>query len=112
MRNNQCKSQVLLLSTSTVGYVVKCSKCREIQFCLGNVFSSMPEKAFICFFNSLKALLPEVKNHLIDLPNGKKIALRTPVENIQLMLSPEEFDSVLDMFATATLKLRLTRFFM
>ena len=102
-------SRLHILFENEVGFVGKCPCCKEVRFGIGNVVSFMPEEGFIRLFRSLKKIDRQMERNLVEMPNGRKIMLRTPVDNFLLCLTPSEFKGVLELFSQAALKLRLLK---
>ncbi len=107
MKEVNCRHSLKLLSKSKFGYVSSCSHCGDIQFGIGNVISFMPEVDFLKLYHSIQRLNDKVTSSTVITPNGEKVILRTPVDNILLSLSLTEFKDLLELFDQAVVKLEL-----
>ena len=107
MTEKKCNPKLQIVHNNEFGYIGKCPCCNEIQFCLGNIVSFMPEPDFLKLYNSFRKIDDNVADRSLMMPNGKRIMLRTPVDNFLLSLSINEFRLVMDLFERLVAHLRL-----
>ena len=101
------KIDLQILHQNDFGFIGRCLSSKEIHFNLGTVFSFMHQQGFFALYRSLKKINDQLADNLVQFPTGKKVMLRTPVDNFLLCLSPIEFQQVMDLFDQAALKLQL-----
>lgn len=92
-----------VINSNGIGYVSKCACCQEVQFGIGTVVSHMPEQGFRNLVKSLQQIAPDADQKLVSLPDGDRLLLRTPVEDMWLSLSRKEFDDLLELFTQTVL---------
>ncbi len=108
MNKKTYHASVRVVHKNTVGYIGKCSCSEEVLFCIGTVISFMPKDAFLRLNSSFQQLSDELEDKFLDLPNGKKITIRTPIDNLLLSFSREEYLQVLELFGRMELNIRLS----
>lgn len=96
-------SDMNLLHSNSIGFIMKCDGCKEVQFCFGNVLSFVPEDDFRILYNSFKKIEKNKQKFAVNTPNGYRLMLKTPVENIVLSFSLEEYDEVMELMDNAML---------
>lgn len=94
-----------ILHQNRFGYVAKCACCNEVQFAIGNLVSHLPQEAFMQLFHAFQEAATNIEERVLDLPNGQKILLQTPMTNLFLSLSIEEFAGSVDLLEQARLML-------
>ena len=72
---------------------------------LGNVVCTVDKENFQAFFSMLNRLSRKREDYLAELPDGEKILIQTPLTNMYLSFSPEEFDQTLDLCSKASIML-------
>ena len=96
-----------IIHENRIGYIGVCPCCDEVQFCLGNVVSFMPKDAFMKLYHSFQKLNDQMEDRFLMMPNGKKITVLTPVENIILSFSKDEFLQAMELFDKMRMNLSL-----
>lgn len=96
-----------ILHQNSFGYVGECSCCGEIQFSIGNIVSHMNENGFSNLYNAMLKLEKDIDERIVNMPNGEKVLLRTPADQMVLSLSRDEFDKTMDLFKQASLMLEV-----
>ncbi len=91
------------LHNCRLGYVAKCESCDQVQFMIGNIFSWMSLRDFKSFLKALNRIDLHDKSLWSDFGGTSKIMIKTPVDNMMLTFSTEEFSEFLDMLNMARL---------
>ncbi len=107
MSGKSFHSGLKILFRNDFGYIGKCDCCGEVQFCFGNVVSHMPKPNFLKLFKSFQKINAEIEAQKYYEPTGSKIMVRTPVENLLLSFSSEDFKKVMDLFEGMASNLKL-----
>ena len=102
-----CQHNLNIISENEIGYVGMCPCCHEVQFSIGTIVSHMPIEAFRRLFHSFQKVQSGLREKLVNMPNGEKIILQTPVDNCFLALTVTEFQNAMVLFGNADLRLRL-----
>lgn len=96
-----------LLHQNEMGYVNCCLCCGEIQFCIGNLVSHTSRKGFENLHTAMDKLKSRIHENLMSMPDGERVLLRTPAEELLLSLSPEQYDLTLELFERAKVMLQV-----
>ena len=106
MKNKNYHPRLEIINHNAVGYVGRCRCCREIQVGIGNIVSHMCEKGFSNLHTALKNIKKDINRSILDLPNGERVLIKTPAEQIIIALSIEEFYLTLSLFEKSELILQ------
>ena len=101
MNFNAKPGNLKMLHDNEMGYVARCKCCSEVQMGIGNVVIHLDLGNFQRFHGTFKAIHRNNQENLLKLPNGEKIVVRTPVKNLMLSFSLEEFEQIIDLLAQA-----------
>ena len=108
MAENTFHASLQIIHKNNTGYIGVCPCCEDVQFCLGNVISFMPKDAFLKLNCSFQKIFEKFEERFLIMPNGKKITVRTPVDNLLLSFSKKEFLQVIELFDKMAANIRLS----
>ncbi|MCG8332747.1 MAG: hypothetical protein MI974_33990 [Chitinophagales bacterium] len=108
MARNKHRDTLQIVYQNSMGYIGRCPCCEEIQFCIGNLVSFMPQDAFLKLYHSFQKLNEDINEQAHDKSSGKKVMVRTPVDNLLLSFSIKEFLQVIQLFDKMAIKIQLS----
>ena len=86
------------------GYIIKCLQCQNIQLAFGNVCITFPADDFGSFFNIIKKFSGNLSSTVTV--HAKTIYIPTPCEEVKLLLSHAEVNSLVEMLDVADTELK------
>jgi hypothetical protein len=87
-----------------VGYVIRCSQCRNMQLGFGNLMLTFEETAFTDFQQLLNRIAWECRH--FDLDDMKRIQVPMPYTGVSMLLSKKELGRLLYMLDAADTELQ------
>lgn len=86
------------------GYIIKCLQCQNIQLAFGNICITFPAMEFTAFFNIIKKFAGNLSSTVTV--HAKTIYIPTPCDELKLLLSHVELNTLVTMLDAADTELK------
>ena len=105
----QLHGNIEILSSRDIGFIGLCHGCGHIQVTIGTVISEMSRESFMSLNVAFNRINEELDARMQLFPDGEKVVLSTPAENLHLYLSRIEFAELLTIFNEGYAEILLRR---
>jgi len=106
--------KIKIIHRNDFGWSARCSCCDEIQMLLGNIYLKFPAgelKGFIQSFQHLAHCCQVSVNRQHPLYADRPYIIRTPISNLLMMFSEEEYQEALSLLEMTTHMLSVDNLF-